>query len=655
MDRLKKTLLEVQEHKVDLVENRVEVLGFTIASCLNRVAQHWNTNVISLDYEIIEKGKKSLLQQKPYHLEVSLLEEDSLADLSEFSMKLGLNDKLLDPSLDAYTKPKTIDAQAVIRNYRNGSFLYVFKAEGNGRPIEKEKVFLKIQKAKIKNYDEAKVNAIIKRASGEAEKIANFDHKIENDATCRIEMNSDNLNAYARINLPRQGGCHLQLKDIASALKSNNIIVGLREEEVEKALLADSFPQPILVAQGKPPKHGENARIDYKVNVKDSNLNLRKDSSGRVDFKNIDVIENVVVGQLLAEKIPATKGKKGYNLFNYPLEAKEGKDFPLKAGKGTILSDNGFRLVAEINGQVVLSRGNISVEPVYRVPGDVGPKTGNINFLGSVSVRGMVLKGFEVRASGNIEIHGGTQEALVEAEGNIVVRSGIQGGDVTSTNGSIVSKFIQDSKIFAAIDVLVSDGILRSKVYTNGNVNCNGRRAQIVGGFICARKDVRARIIGSSAYTATEIHVGTSPVHLLTYLKNKDTLSEIKEKIRLNAKLITTLTARKKVDTKGFTGNQQEKLQNTIEEQEGLKEQKEKLQTSIKRYDDDQNVSTTDSKISVERKLFPGVIVKILEAEYKVRDQFNGVTMTYDNKFIKVGKYEKEKYTGPSYQSFKTK
>ena len=120
-----------------------------------------------------------------------------------------------------------------------------------------------------------------------------------------------------------------------------------------------------------------------------------------------------------------------------------------KAGKGTILAENGVQLSAEINGQVVLTRGRICVEPLHRIAGNVGPKTGNINFLGSVYVGGTVLSGFEIKASGNVEIQGGIQKASVEAEGDIVVRSGIHGGKVESTSGSVLAKFIQDAEIYA--------------------------------------------------------------------------------------------------------------------------------------------------------------------------------------------------------------
>ncbi|MBE8355780.1 DUF342 domain-containing protein, partial [Leptospira interrogans serovar Pomona] len=108
------------------------------------------------------------------------------------------------------------------------------------------------------------------------------------------------------------------------------------------------------------------------------NVSFREDEAGRVDFKDLDLIEAVVVDQLLAEKIPAEKGKYGRTLFNELLPAKDGADTDLKQGKGTILSEDRSKLTAEVNGQVLFATGRLSVETVYRVNGDIGIKTGNV-------------------------------------------------------------------------------------------------------------------------------------------------------------------------------------------------------------------------------------------------------------------------------------
>ena len=367
------------------------------------------------------------------------------------------------------------------------------------------------------------------------------------------------------------------------------------------------------------------------------------------------MIENVVVGQILAEKIPAQMGKKGLTIFNEVVEAKDGKNLPLKPGKGTILSMDEMKLTAEINGQVSLSRGTICVEPVYRIARNIGPKTGNVNFLGSVYVGGAVLSGFEVKASGNIEIMGGVQKAVIEAEGDIIVRSGVLGSNLTSTAGNVVIKYIQDSKIYAPKDVLVAEGVLRSEVDTGGSLFCNGRRAQIVGGHIRVKNSLRARVIGSSAYTATKITAGTDPDILSQYAVTLEELAKTGEKSNTITKFIRSYEARKRASPKSFTKEQEEIL---TEKKQALVEHKkntEELQKTRINLEKHFMHNSCESKIHAERYIYPGTVINILKAKHNVPDTHTAVTLSYEDGYIKVNKLEKKKSDMPSYQKWKKK
>lgn len=112
--------------------------------------------------------------------------------------------------------------------------------------------------------------------------------------------------------------------------------------------------------------------------------------------------------------------------------------------------------------------------------GDVGPKSGNVMFLGSVHVGGSVLDNYEVKAAGNVEVRGSVQKAKIEGEGDIIIQSGIMGRDeavVESTGGSVIAKFIQSAKILAAQDITVQESILHSHVEAGNEIVCSGRRA----------------------------------------------------------------------------------------------------------------------------------------------------------------------------------
>lgn len=642
MDRLKEALISADKEETEIVKDRVEVIGMSIASCLNRASEYLNQDLSMLDYEILERGKQSFLTPVPFRVQVSILPpEERYADLEEFSMKLGVGDRLLSPELDEYVQPKHRDGRALVRNYRTGVFLRVDPPAGDGKAVDMDTVYTRLQQAGCQNFDQARVEEAVREALGQPIKVANYVPRPENDSSVKVDITPDEMKAYARVTPPRPGGRHLEVVDVVTALKAHGVVLGFKEEEIQKALDEDRYMQDIVAAEGQPPKHGQDARIDYKVNVKKDQVSFEEDAQGKVDYKQMNLVENVVVGQILAEKIPATQGTSGRTIFNRIVEARDGKDNELKQGRGTILSDDGQKLIAEINGQVVFSNNKISVEPVYRVVGDVGPKTGNIMFLGSVVIGGSILDGYEVKAAGNVEVGGAVQKARVEAEGDIIVKGGVQGANLESTGGSVFAKFIQNAEIHASTDVVAGEGILHSTVESGKSVHCNGRRAQIVGGAIRATKDVRARMIGSQAYTTTEVTVGTDPRVLAQFEELTGMLKDTDDKLGKTKKTIATLNARKNADPEGFGEEQQQLLDKHESTRNKLNKKREEIQEEVTKIEEYMQELGQEGKVHAERELFPGVTVTIRDANQNIADTYRAVTLSYDNGYVKIGKLEK--------------
>lgn len=73
-------------------------------------------------------------------------------------------------------------------------------------------------------------------------------------------------------------------------------------------------------------------------------------------------------------------------------------------GRNVYSGEDGLSLYSEIDGQVMYIDGKLSVFSTYEVPADVDNSTGNINFVGNLSVRGNVLSGFVVEVGGNVEV-----------------------------------------------------------------------------------------------------------------------------------------------------------------------------------------------------------------------------------------------------------
>ncbi len=648
MDKLKEILLKSDTAAESTVKNKVEVVGLSINSCLNRAASHLNADFSIIDYEVIERGKKSFLNlnPKPYRLLVSILPGQArYADLEEFSKKLGVGDRLLSEDLDKYVRPKDLDGRVIVRVYRSGVFLTVHPPLGDGKHVEVDSAALKVSHYGIHDVNREKIASIVKEASGEPIKIAPYIPRPDSDSTVKVDISPDQMKAYVRVTPPKPGGRHLEVQDVVTALKAHGVVIGFMEEEINKALMDDIYMQEILAARGQPAKHGNDARIDYKINVNREGTQFEEDASGRVDYKKLNLVENVVVGQILAEKIPSERGIPGRTLMNRMVEARDGKDMDLKPGKNTILSDDGKKLIAEINGQVVMSADKINVEPVYRVNGDVGPKTGNIMFLGSVQITGSILDNYEVKAAGNVEVNGSVQKAKIEAEGDIIVHQGIVGRDearIESTGGSLTARFIQSAHVTVTGDITAQEGILHSTVEAGGSVTCNGRRAQIVGGHIRARTFVRARMVGSQAYTTTEITVGVDPRILSQMAELKKMLEESEDKYKKAEKSKKTLDARKESDPEAFTDDQEAILDETLQVMEKHKGRIGEVKEEIAKINEFMEQLGAEGKVHAEKDLFPGVLVTIKEATQNIADTYHNVSLSYEKGYVKIGKIEKD-------------
>ena len=110
-------------------------------------------------------------------------------------------------------------------------------------------------------------------------------------------------------------------------------------------------------------------------------------------------------------------------------------------------------LYSTIDGMVVRTdRDKINVFPVYEVNGNVDYNIGNIDFIGTVVIRGNVLPGFKIRAAGDIRVTGGVEAAELEAEGSIDIIAGIVGQNKAfiKAGKNVKSSFIQDATIEVA-------------------------------------------------------------------------------------------------------------------------------------------------------------------------------------------------------------
>ncbi len=642
MSKLKDILLSIQDD--GNTEGEIEVLADSLKQALELAANDMGADISDLDYEVLEKGTSGLfgMGRRPYrvlvrraavaaeHDDLERL-ESKLAGVSESDLSLGKTDK-------------NVDGSFTIRVLKSGIWLTVNPAKGKGREMNINDVTTRTFAMQMSNVDMKKIEKEVRKASGKPVKIGEWTPRPEWDGTMSIELTEDEMNAYVHFVAPRYAGRNMDFDDVVNALRSNGVVSGIREDEIKKYLEEMDYTRPLHAAEGEPPRHGKDAYVDYKVRIEKAQASFSEDKeTKRVDFKDLDLLENVVVGQVLAVKVPAEEGVPGRTVTNRVLAAKPGKDNAMRHGKGTILSEDGTELTAEINGQVVFMGGKLSVEPVYFVKNDVSLETGNIVFLGSVVVGGSVLDNFTVKAAGNIEVKGTVQKAFLEAEGDIIVRQGIVGRDeakIESTGGSIYTKFIQGANLVAEKDIIVAEGILHSFVDAGGKILCNGKRAKIVGGRLRAGEEVNARYIGADASTKTEVRVGINPKVHQQMMDIEKVKRQVEEEIDKVKKDVTTLTIQKTNAGGKLPADKEEMLGKLKSQQQKLAARQTEIAMEFEELKAYLGMLEQKGKVCAEDMLFPGVDIFIKDKKYEVKDPYKFIRITLEGDNWRFGEYQ---------------
>lgn len=297
---------------------------------------------------------------------------------------------------------------------------------------------------------------------------------------------------------------NFSLEDLGAMLKREKIIYGIHLEQLKNICEnAQKIEYPVLIAEGKQAINGTDAYLQDEI------LNTQTTDKKKLNFREVLNIPSVKEGQLLATIIPPTQGINGMDVYGRPLIARPGKPLKIRAGKNVLLKDNQF--FSTSNGQISVTNRMMSVNPVFEVRGDIDLKTGNINFIGTVIIRGEVPTGYEIKAGGDIQIGGIVDGAYLEAGGNITVRGGIAGckrGKIIA-GGNIQAAYLNQADVKAGQDVIIESSLLHSEVQAKGSIICQS--GPIIGGKLWAGKNIKAKEIGNRLFTKTDLYIGFDP------------------------------------------------------------------------------------------------------------------------------------------------
>ncbi|NLX03305.1 MAG: DUF342 domain-containing protein [Syntrophomonadaceae bacterium] len=440
------------------------------------------------------------------------------------------------------------------------------------------------------------------------------------DGKANIIIERDLLKAYLEVVPPAGGGNPCTMDMAKQALAEKNISFGINEDSIKEALQEQNWGYKILVAEGKAPVNGKDAKITYKFPLPSERIGPKVDEKGNVNYHDLGLIYNVKMGQLLVEKTPGDDGIPGTSILGTEIPAKKGKDIRLPRGNNTVADEDELNLYATIDGHVTIADNKVIVNPVLTIARDVDYSTGDIDFVGNVCINGNVNPGFKVNSGGDIEIRGFIDGAEVTAAGSILVKGGITGclKTLIKARDSIHAHFVENSRLDAGKDVVVREAIMQSYIKAGGSIKVSDRKALIVGGTIQAGREVEAKVIGSQLATQTTVEVGVNPhlrdeYQILNRVKGEkkktmDILNHNLQMFQRSGISPENLSEKKKMELIKMLDN----LKNLRQELEQITERIATIETEFQK--------TQAAKVRIMEIVYPGVRISIGQSIYIVND-----------------------------------
>ncbi len=446
-----------------------------------------------------------------------------------------------------------------------------------------------------------------------------------------VTLSNDYYAAYLTLHLLDKE-VFLTLQDLKEALAKKNVVFGIKETVLQQLADNPRNVDSLLVAEGIPHENGSSAEITFLIDYQHE-IKPKIEDDGSVNFKDMNYIETVKRGAILATKTSPTEGKDGTTVTGKAIHGKMGKDTPFKVGKNVSVSRDGSAILADTEGVVKVDDSRVSVLSVLEIDSDVGLGTGNIDFNGEVRVKGNVISDFEIKAKDQLIINGLVESARLTSGGDIMINGGIQGNDraVITTDGNLVSKYIINAKVIVKGNI-EADTIMHSEVICDGKVILKGKKGSLVGGITNVKEAIDAKIVGSEMGTQTRIRLGIDQEMILEFQQISEEMKQVKESInKLNQ---ATALLEKKLRAQPDDAKTAALLKNT-------RDNSERYRKNLKDLADRNESISEKFKTAREAKidagiLYPGVKIQISSDYMNVKDTFKNVTIKRSQKGIDI-------------------
>ena len=290
-------------------------------------------------------------------------------------------------------------------------------------------------------------------------------------------------------------GVPIAQDEVLSAIKEADIKKGVDYAVVKAICDGTTSGDIVTLAKGVMPQAGADGWYEFffDTNVK-SNPVLMED--GSVDYQNAKWFELVKKGQTVAVYHEAQEGTPGYTIMGESLATKKGKEKPILTGSGFQILEDKKTYIAMENGKIELKDNRLVISSLL-VLDDVTSATGNVDFDGSIYVRGNVGQGVSIHATRDVLVDGYTESSVIEAGGDIILKKGnnASGRGFLRANGDVMGMFFESARVWAGGKVS-ANYCLRSEIHAGTRIEISGRNGVLAGGLAQAQKEMERLRMG---------------------------------------------------------------------------------------------------------------------------------------------------------------
>ncbi|MDR2591654.1 MAG: FapA family protein [Chitinispirillales bacterium] len=451
-----------------------------------------------------------------------------------------------------------------------------------------------------------------------------------------LHVSQDLMAVEATVTPPGERGTMPSLQIIHAMIKEHGVVYGVDPDALE--LLMDRIKggemtekETFIIAQGTQPIKGEDGRVEFCFNVDPSPAPTIAED-GSADYKNIDIVNLVSNGTVLAKLHPAQKGTPGKNVYGNVVAALNGIPARLPVGANTAIpNDDPNSLISVSDGIAIYDGTSVNVSAGYVISGDVDFKTGNIKYDNSIMINGDVKSGFEVDCGGDLQVKGIIEDCKINVKGNILCKFGFVGTGKGTINadGNVNLNFMKNQTIVAGGNVNIAKEALNCNITATKSINVYGHPLSVAGGTLVSNGSITVRTVGNISGAKTTLQINPEPELIAEMDSIKTAIAKNEENAKNLENMIKKMPPAEQVRNKEHV----RKLKNTIiliRQQIGALEGKMRLlNITMNKFE--------NAFIRIDRMAYPGTTVRFGTMNLALSDTLQGgKTIRVINQEIRV-------------------